>query len=302
VLAESLDYRATLNAVAQLITPALADWCSVIVINRDGDFETVAVAHAGPDGLRLAREFVDRYPERKDANFGAPKVARTGISELYAEFTPDMLTAVAQDEEHLGLLRALDMRSVLVVPMQAHGRSLGALTLIGSGSVCTFSASDLPIAEELARRSALAIENAELFRAAAAASRAKSEFLASMSHELRTPLNAVLGYTQLLADGITGPVSPAQQEQLMRIRASAGHLLGLIDEVLTYSRLEAGREQISFHDVDVATVLEEAASLVRPMAGAKRLPLVIEPLDGPLMLQTDLLKLRQILVNLSPTR
>jgi signal transduction histidine kinase len=209
-----------------------------------------------------------------------------------------MLAAVAQDEDHLVLLRALDMRSVLVVPMQAHGRSLGALTLIGSGSGRTFSESDLPIAEELARRSALAIENAELFRAAAAGSRAKSEFLASMSHELRTPLNAVLGYTQLLADGITGPVSSAQQEQLIRIRASAGHLLGLIEEVLTYSRLEAGREQISFHDVDAATVLEEAASLVRPMAGAKHLPLVIEPLDEPVVLQTDLLKLRQILVNL----
>ena len=84
----------------------------------------------------------------------------------------------------------------------------------------------------------------------------------------------------------------------MRIRASAGHLLGLIDEVLTYSRLEAGREQLAFHDVDVATVLEEAASLVRPMAGAKRLPLVIELLDEPTLIQTDLLKLRQILVNL----
>ena len=84
----------------------------------------------------------------------------------------------------------------------------------------------------------------------------------------------------------------------MRIRASAGHLLGLIDEVLTYSRLEAGREQVSVHDVDVATVLEESVSLVRPMAAAKSLPLVIEPPELPLVIQTDLLKVRQILVNL----
>ena len=297
-LGESLDYRITLNAVAQLITPALADWCTVVVVNADGEFETVAVAHPDPDRLQIARELIDRYPTRGDANFGAAKVARTGVSEVYPEFTEQMLAAVAQDDRHLVLLRALDMRSVLVVPMQAHGRSLGALTLVGSSSGRTFSAADLPAAEELARRSALAIENAELFRAAAAANRAKSEFLASMSHELRTPLNAVLGYTQLLADGLTGPVTPAQLEQLTRISASASHLLGLIDEVLSFSRLEAGREQLSLHDVDIATVIDEAVSLVRPMASAKNLPLVIEPLDTPLLVHTDLLKLRQILVNL----
>jgi signal transduction histidine kinase len=108
----------------------------------------------------------------------------------------------------------------------------------------------------------------------------------------------VLGYTQLLSDGITGPVSAPQQEQLMRIRASASHLLGLIDEVLTYSRLEAGREQLAFHDVEVGTLLDEAAALVRPMAAARNLPLEIDAPAAPLHLQTDALKLRQILVNL----
>jgi signal transduction histidine kinase len=212
-----------------------------------------------------------------------------------------MLAAVAQDEGHLALLRTLGMRSAMIVPIHAHGRTMGAITLIGAESGRQFTAQDLPIAEELARRSALAIENAELFQAAASANRAKSEFMASMSHELRTPLNAILGYTSLLADGITGPVIPAQQEQLLRIRASATHLLGLIDEVLSFSRLEAGREQLSMHDVDVRAVFDEATSLVRPMAAAKKLPLVIElpaDSDGALHLETDVLKLRQILVNL----
>jgi signal transduction histidine kinase len=192
------------------------------------------------------------------------------------------------------------MRSAMIVPIRAHGHTMGAITLIGAESGRQFTVQDLPIAEELARRSALAIENAELFQAAASANRAKSEFMASMSHELRTPLNAILGYTSLLADGITGPVIPAQQEQLLRIRASATHLLGLIDEVLSFSRLEAGREQLSMHDVDVRAVFDEAASLVRPMAEAKKLPLVIELPAGTdaLHLETDVLKLRQILVNL----
>jgi PAS domain S-box-containing protein len=301
VLAESLDFRTTLNTVAHLVTPAIADWCYVVLQTAEGKLETLAVAHTDPDKVRWARDVAERYPILPDSQTGVPGVVRTGVPELYADVTDDMLVAVAVDEEHLRLLRALGMRSVIIVPMKAHGRTLGALTLIGAESGRQFTEQDLPIVEELARRSALAIENAELFQAAASANRTKSEFLASMSHELRTPLNAILGYTQLLADGITGPVSPEQQGQLLRIRASATHLLGLIDEVLSFSRLEAGREQLSMHDVDVATVLEEAASLVRPMAASKQLPLVVEPppaSEQPLHLQTDILKLRQILVNL----
>jgi PAS domain S-box-containing protein len=300
VLTESLDFRATLNRVAQLVTPALADWCSVMLVGPSGKLESLAVAHADPAKVRWAREIVERYPSDPNAPSGVSAVLRSGRSELYPDISDEMVATVAQDENHLALLRAVGMRSVMIVPIQAHGRTMGALTLIGAESGRQFTAQDLPIAEELARRSALAIENAELFEAAAAANRAKSEFMASMSHELRTPLNAILGYTALLADGITGPVIPAQHDQLLRIRASATHLLGLIDEVLSFSRLEAGREQLSVHDVDVRTVFEEALSLVRPLAGAKNLPLVIELPDDAdaLHLQTDVLKLRQILVNL----
>ncbi len=298
VLAESLDFRTTLNTVAQLVTPALADWCSVVLQRDNGELETLAVAHADPGKARWAREVGERYPIDPSDLGGVPNVIRTGKSELYSEITDDMLVAVAKDAEHLALLRSLGMRSVMIVPMQAHGRTVGALTLVGAESERQFTEQDLPIAEELARRSALAIENAELFQAAAAANRAKSEFLASMSHELRTPLNAILGYTALLADGITGPVSPAQHDQLLRIRSSATHLLGLIDEVLSFSRLEAGREQLSMHDVDVRAVLDEATSIVRPMAAAKHLPLETDPLPEPLHIRSDVLKLRQILVNL----
>lgn len=301
VLAESLDFRTTLNTVAQLVTPALADWCSVVLVSATGTLETLAVAHADPEKVKWAREAGVRYPNDPDSTRGVPAVIRTGKSEIYPEITDAMLVGAAKDEGHLELLRALQMRSAMIVPMQAHGRTLGAITLIGAESGRQFNERDLPIAEELARRSALAIENVELFEAAAAASRAKSEFMASMSHELRTPLNAIFGYTSLLVDEITGPVTPAQQEQLLRIRSSATHLLGLIDEVLSFSRLEAGREQISIQDVRVSAVLEEALSLVKPMAAAKHLPIEIAT-DArgtdALSLQTDVLKMRQILVNL----
>jgi signal transduction histidine kinase len=200
------------------------------------------------------------------------------------------------------MLREIGMRSAMIVPMRAHGRTLGAISLIAAESGRRFTARDLPIAEELARRSALAVENAELFQAAAAASRVKSEFLASISHELRTPLNAILGYTQLLADGITGPVTDDQLHQLRRVRASATHLLGLIDEVLSFTRLEAGREEAALAETDVVAALEDAMALVRPLAAPRDLTLEIvtppTPDGEPLRMVTDVLKLRQILANL----
>ncbi len=297
VLAQTLDYRTTLNAVAQLLTPALADWCSVVLSMPDGRLETLAVAHTDPEKVRWAKEAGERYPSDPDGP-GVGTVIRTGQSELYPDIPDEMLTLGAKDAEHLEMLRMLGMSSVLIVPMSAHGRTLGAITLICAESGRVFTERDLPIAEELARRSALAIENAELFREVGRANRAKSEFLASMSHELRTPLNAIMGYAELLAEGITGTVSSAQRDQIERIRASARHLLGLIDEVLSYSRMEAGKEQVTLEVITVTQLLDEAASLVRPLANDKRLELDVKRGPDALTITSDVLKVRQILVNL----
>jgi signal transduction histidine kinase len=274
----------------------------VLVKTHDGRLETLAVAHADPEREREAFEMVTRYPNAPETATGASRVVSTGNSEVYPDVSDTLLATVARDATHLAMLRELGMRSAMIVPMRAHGRTLGAISLIAAESGRRFTDHDLPIAEELARRSALAIENAELFEAAAAANRAKSEFLASISHELRTPLNAILGYTQLLADGITGPVTEAQQHQLRRVRASATHLLGLIDEVLSFSRLEAGREVVALADTDVSVALEDVLTIVRPLAQARDLALEVEPAPTicgePLHIVTDVLRLRQILVNL----
>jgi signal transduction histidine kinase len=134
--------------------------------------------------------------------------------------------------------------------------------------------------------------------AAESASRAKSDFLAVMSHELRTPLNAIVGYASLLEDGISGPVTGGQRRQLARIGASAHHLVGLIDQILSLSRIEAGREQVNRQTVDVAAVLDAAAAMAAPQAQEKGLAFVVRPPATPATIATDPAKLRQILVNL----
>ena len=126
----------------------------------------------------------------------------------------------------------------------------------------------------------------------------KTDFLAVMSHELRTPLTAIMGYEELLSDGITGPVTDEQRQQLGRINASAHHLLGLIDEILTFARVDVGREKLRLEKVSLNTAIAEAAALVEPMAAAKSLRFVVVNLFEDQAVYTDRTKLKQMLVNL----
>ena len=144
-------------------------------------------------------------------------------------------------------------------------------------------------------------ERSEAEAARAEAERAnnsKTDFLAVMSHELRTPLTAIMGYEELLSDGITGPVTELQRQQLGRINASARHLLGLIDEILTFARVDIGRERVRWESMSVNHTLSDAAALVEPMATNKNLKLIVKLLNEDQSIQTDGTKLRQMLVNL----
>lgn len=148
------------------------------------------------------------------------------------------------------------------------------------------------------QRARLLVREQAARRDAESANRSKGDFLAVMSHELRTPLSAIIGYQELLADGITGPVTDAQQQQLGRIKVSARHLLQLIDEILTYSRAEAGKEEVRNEVATVNSILDEAAALIEPLAAEKTVAFSLERLETPLAVHTDPHKVRQILVNL----
>ena len=145
-------------------------------------------------------------------------------------------------------------------------------------------------------RARIAAEDAQ--KETLAASRAKSDFLARMSHELRTPLAAIIGYGELLSDGITGPVNEEQKRQLQRIRYSADHLLSIIDEILTLARMEAGKEKANLHDVEVSDLMDSVASMAEPLASAKGLSFSVDVQPRDLVVHTDPVKLRQVLLNL----
>jgi len=163
-LAGSLDPIRTLEEIARLAVPRLADWCGVALASDErGGYDNVAVAHVDPAKVRWARELQERYPPDPDAPTGAPEVIRTGRSELYPEIDEELLRAAAVDDEQRQLIRDLQMRSAMVVPLRARERTLGAITFIFAESGRQYSTHELELAEELGRRAGLALDHARLY-------------------------------------------------------------------------------------------------------------------------------------------
>jgi PAS domain S-box-containing protein len=165
-LSSSLDYRETLANVARLAVPTLADWCAIDVMEEDGTVERLAVEHSDPEKVALAYELQERYPSDPETARGIGKVLKTGEPDMMAEIPEELLDQVALNVEHRTIMRELGLRSYMVVPMVARGRSHGAITLVSAESGRRYEETDLRLAEELARRTALAVDNAKLYEEA----------------------------------------------------------------------------------------------------------------------------------------
>jgi PAS domain S-box-containing protein len=198
LLSSSLDYRTTLASVARLAVPALADWCAVDVLEGDS-VERLAVEHPDPDKVMLAMKLQERYPPDPETAGGVPHVLRTGRPEFYAEITEEMLEAAARDEGHLEILREIGFTSAMVVPMIARERTLGAITLVSAESGRRYGEADLDLAEEVARRAALAVDNARLYEEAQREI-AEREWAQAELRRSRDELTVIL---EGVADGVT---------------------------------------------------------------------------------------------------
>lgn len=184
ILASSLDYETTLATVARLAVPQIADWCQVDVVDEQGTPRMVAIEHADPVKVELARELQRRFPPNPNSARGVYHVLRTGKAELEPEIRESMLTEAVHDPEQLRILRELGLRSYICVPLEARGKRLGVITFVAAESGRRYGPADLELAEDLSRRCAQAIDNAQLYKQAQEASR--------RSEESRSLLEAVL--------------------------------------------------------------------------------------------------------------
>lgn len=288
VLASSLDYATTLRSIATLAVPYLGEWCLVHLRDAD-DLPLQPVARVVPEDATPAGDALEALLMADD---GPLQDVLAGDVALVA---PSDQTNDAVGE---GRLRDIGVESLLAAPLRARGTALGVITFANPRSGRSHDATDANIAEELGRRAGLAIDNARLYREAEEGNRAKADFLAVVSHELRTPLNAIAGYADLLAGGIAGDLNDLQARHIDRIKVGAGHLAHLIDEVLTYARVETGRDTLRIEAANLGEVAREAAVVLEPDAADKGLALEVDIPEPDPALSTDAGKVRQILVNL----
>ena len=297
-LVTSLDYEATLASVAHLVVPQLADWCIVHRVEQDGVFRRLATAHVAPQKIEMLEELEQLYSADHNAPYGYPSVARNGCSELISEVTDALLETITREPEHLARLRELAPVSEMCVPLLLRGQIFGTITFALAESGRRYEPADLTLAEELARRVSLAVENAQLYREAQDAVRARDQFLSIASHELKTPLTSLLGHAQLLQrrhmrDGVL----PERDLRALRVIVGQVERLDkLVVAMLDFSRIQTGQLSIERDLLDLRAltqrVVEEAQLAV------ERHTITLGGLDEPLNIEGDELRLEQALQNL----
>jgi signal transduction histidine kinase len=299
----SLSPAETLQSVAEAVVPSFADWCVVDLATSSPWLMMVARSHVEPEKVKLIEELRRSYPPGERTN---PRHAIYRAVEERATIREDVrdedLVARAVDAEHLRLLRALGIGSHIVVPLVARGRVVGAVSFVRAPDRDRFDDSEVLTAEGIARRTALATDNAQLYRDAQDAIQLRDRFLAVASHELRNPLMVVRGHWELLERRIEPHLAALDPDDVERIRKSLtrlgqgiDQLRRLIDDLLDVDRLRHGVVQLERTNVDLVQLVRESVEEL-PGEAASRVNVTLA--DGPMVGQWDVARLRQVIDNM----
>ncbi len=306
LLAESLDDRAGFEALASLLVPRLGDGCFVDLVPEPGRngagsrLESVAVAHVTSDGLAAARALRARYPLDPAELPGVARLLFSGEPEHHGA-DEEAFGGTADTSERAELYRRLHVGESLIVPLVARKTTLGLFSLVRTNARLPFSDEERDVFVEIARRAAVAVDNARLFRGALAAravaddaNRLKDEFLATMSHELRTPLHAILGWARLLVHEDLDPTKRVRAVET--IERNAERMAGLVEDVLDVSRIVAGKVHVEMRPFELAALVEGAVESARPAAQDKSVTLTLSA--SPVLVRGDEPRMEQVVTNL----
>jgi PAS domain S-box-containing protein len=296
----SLDERETLEAFTQLATERMADWALVYVPDADGTaLHRTAFAHRQHSRLALVEQLEARYPPKPTPTSILWRVLREGTPVLTGEITDAALQQTAADTEHLRILRAMQLVSGLYVPLQAGPRTLGVLALFtGAESGRRLGHDDMAVTQEIARRLALAVDNARLYAQTRDAIRARDEFLSLASHELRNPVAAISGTAQLIQrarDRNTLDAATIDRYTGV-IQRTAAHLANLTEDLLDVGRLQQGRLPLRVRDMDLAELVRQLAA--RQASRGDALPMMLSVQCDPCPIVADADRLEQVITNL----
>jgi PAS domain S-box-containing protein len=295
-LTDLSDARSILNKAAGLAVPFFADWCAVDLVREDAGFERVVIAHHEPRKAQVAREFIARWAPRADDPAGPGRVGISGKPELVSEVAAGERPAWVRDNEHLRTLEQLGFASYICVPVSWGRRVRAAQTFVVGGLERRYEPGDLRVAEDLAQRTGVAVENAVLYQTALDADRHKDDFLAVLSHELRTPLNAIVGWSHVLREEQVSP--DVVRKAVETIHRNAQLQARLISDILDISRIAAGKMRLDVRPVELPVVIEAALDTLRPAAAAKGVSVETQLDSDAVSLFGDAARLQQIIWNL----
>jgi signal transduction histidine kinase/response regulator RpfG family c-di-GMP phosphodiesterase len=303
VLAGSLEYHKTFHSLAHLVVPRLADFCLVLAAEEDGVMRQVAVAHSDVSEQPALRKLAVEFPASPAARTSGAHVVKTGRSEMCCDMSNGALEEVFTRQEDRDLIMSFAPTSFIAVPLKTHDRVLGAIVMVNTNDGRMCSTDELALAEELAQRAALAVDNAGLYKAAqkarAEAERAnlaKDSFLAMLSHELRTPLTPVL--TSVLALQQEENLPEETRASLQMIRRNVELEARLIDDLLDLTRVSKGKVQLSLEEVDAHVLLRNAVEICQADIDHKNLSLETALAAEKVCLEADPARLQQIFWNL----
>lgn len=277
LLSSSLDQAATLQQVARLLVPQLADWCVVDLVAAGSPYQ-FATAHANPETEHLLRDLGNRRLTEVDLPFGVGRVLGTGRSELCSDVSHPDRVAEALGVEDPAVIRHLGARSYMCVPLKARDEVIGVLSLVCSESGRCSRQEDLDVAEELARRSSWAIDNARLYQEAQAAISSRDDVLSVVSHDLRNPLYSMMMSAQALLTLLSADESAKKlRGPVELIRRAGEHMNRLIDELVELASIQAGRLALECcREANFTALIQEALEMMDARARQKSVRLETE--------------------------
>jgi len=300
-LAELLDVRGTLERVARLAVPQLARWCVVDMVDDAGTIHAAAAVHQEPEKQAALRTLSELHPPESHSASPTVQVLRTGRPLLAPEATRALLHLGEHDPECRELLRRLGARTALALPLTVRGQTLAALLLVSDKPGFQYGQHELALAEELARRGAVAMDNARLYLQSRQAVRLREDFLSVASHELHTPLTPLRLHLQTLQRALASSCDGESAARLMlkvdKALAQVKRLSLLVDDLLDVSRLTAGRLRLQWEQVDLVELTRELLERFSEQARAADCALHLSA-QGYIVGHWDRMRLEQVLTNL----
>lgn len=295
-----LDRALRLERLAQLAVPSLADWCVVEIVDELGERERVAVNHWNPQRREKCRALLGRVgPVDERAAAGFDKVARTGQPEIVAELGARHPIGRAE-ADHWALMRDLGVRSYIIAPLKNAGGTFGCVLFAFAESNRRYDERDLALADDLAQRAAMAVENARLFQEAERAIRARDELVSIASHDLRTPLTAVgLRASLLLSKIAKGEASGDQvAAALESTKRQVDLAVALLDDLLNATRIASGKLDLRLEQVDLAALASDALARSHELLVAAGCEATLRTGGAPAVGRWDRLRVEQVITNL----